>query len=267
MDTAFPLYEKWGVAGMKIDFIERDDQAGIDFYYKVAKKAAEHHLMVDYHGATKPWGLQRTYPNVVGYEAIIGMEQSKAGYRDNPENRLVIPFTRMISGLADYTPGGFDNVTRDDFAARMGGRPMVMGTRAHHLAMYVVYESPYQMVSDWPEAYRGDPSFQFIKDVPAAAWDETRALNGLPGEYVTIARRKGDDWYLGAMTNWTKRDYEITLDFLDKGNYTAEVYADAPDSDQSPKKIVIRKVKVKSGSKWNIQLASAGGVAVRFRKL
>jgi alpha-glucosidase len=267
MDTAFPLYEQWGVAGMKIDFIERDDQAGIDFYYAVAKKAAEHRLMVDFHGATKPWGLQRTYPNVVGYEAIIGMEQSKAGYRDNPENRLVIPFTRMISGLADYTPGGFDNVTRDDFEARMESRPMVMGTRAHHLAMYVVYESPYQMVSDWPEAYRGDPSFQFIKDVPAAAWDETLALNGLPGEYVTIVRRKGDDWYLGAMTNYTKREYEIALDFLGKGNYTAEVYADAPDADRFPKKILIRKERVKSGGKMNIRLAPAGGLAVRFRKL
>jgi alpha-glucosidase len=267
MDVAFPLYEQWGVAGMKIDFVERDDQAAINFYYEVAAKAAKHHLMVDFHGATKPWGLQRTWPNVVGYEGILGMEGSKAGYRDNPENRLVIPFTRMIGGLVDYTPGGFDNVTRDDFEARMEGRPMVMGTRAHHLAAYVVYESPYQMVSDWPEAYRGDPSFRFIRDVPAAAWERTRVLNGYPGEYITIVRKKGDDWYLGAMTNWTQRTYEIPLDFLDAGaSYTAEIYADAPDSGEHPKKIVIRKDKVKAGDRMKVQLASAGGLAVRFKK-
>lgn len=176
MDEAFPLYEKWGVAGLKIDFIERNDQAGIDWYYRVAKKAAEHHLMVDYHGCTNPWGLQRTYPNVVGYEAILGMEQSKAGGRDN---RVALAFTRMIPGLMDYTPGGFDNVTPEEFEPNMVTRPQVMGTRAQHLALYVVYDSPFQMVSDWPEAYKNDRSFDFIKEVPAR-WNETRVLNGIP---------------------------------------------------------------------------------------
>lgn len=266
MDEAFPLYEKWGVAGMKIDFIERDDQAAIDFYYKVAEKAAKHKLMVDFHGCTKPWGLQRTYPNVVGYEGILGMEQSKAGYRDNPDNHLVIPFTRMLPGLADYTPGGFDNVTREDFVAHMDSRPMVMGTRAHHLAIYVVYECPFQMVSDWPEIYKNDPSFKFIKDVPAS-WDQTKVINGYPGEYITIARKRGDDWYLGAMTNWTERDYEITLDFLEKGTYEAEIYADEKDSGKYPKKINIRTIKVKTGSKLKVKMASAGGLAIRFRKM
>ena len=266
MDEAFPLYEQWGVAGMKIDFVERDDQAAIDWYYRVAEKAAKHKLMVDFHGCTKPWGLQRTYPNVVGYEAIIGMEQSKAGGRDNPENRLVIPFTRMIGGLADYTPGGFDNVTAEEFVPRME-RPMVMGTRAHHLAMYIVYESPFQMVADWPETYRKEAaSFEFIKKAPAS-WDKTRVLNGYPGEYITIARKKGDDWYLGAMTNRKYSDYEISLDFLEKGNYTAEIYADAPDADQFPKNITIRTVKVNPGGKLKIPMAKAGGVAIHFKRL
>jgi alpha-glucosidase len=265
MDEAFPLYEKWGVAGVKIDFTERDDQAGIDFYYRVAQKAAQHKLLVDFHGGTKPWGWQRTYPNVIGFEAILGMEQSKAGSRDNPENRLIIPFTRMIGGLADYTPGGFDNVTREDFVARME-RPMVMGTRAHHLAAYVVIESPFQMVSDWPEVYRHDPSFAFIKKVPAATWDKTIALNGYPGKYVTIARQKGDDWFLGAMTDWDSRSYEIALSFLDGGKYVAEIYADAPDSDKFPKKITIKTVPVDAKTKLKISLAPAGGVAIHFRK-
>jgi alpha-glucosidase len=222
---------------------------------------------VDFHGSTKPWGLQRTYPNVLGYESIIGMEQSKAGMRDNPENRLVIPFTRMLGGLADYTPGGFDNVTREEFVPCMDARPMVMGTRAHHLAVYVVYESPFQMVSDWPEAYRDDPSFEFIKKVPAASWEKTKVLNGYPGEYITVARKKGDDWYLGAMTNWKKRDYEVSLDFLENGNYTAEIYADALDADKYPKKINIRTTKVNLNSKLRIRMVSAGGLAVHFRKI
>lgn len=265
MEAAFPLYEKWGVAGMKIDFLERDDQAGIDFYYRVAEKAAQHKLMVDFHGGSKPWGLQRTYPNVVGYEGIIGMEQSKAGGRDNPENRLTIPFTRMLSGLADYTPGAFNNVTREDFVARMES-PMVMGTRAHHLAIYVVYESPFQMVSDWPEVYRGDPSFNFIKKVPAA-WDKTKVLNGYPGKYITIARKQGVDWYLGAMTDWDSRNFDIPLSFLEEGTYEAEIYADAPDAGQYPKKVTIRTQKVTSKSNLKVALASAGGLAVHFRKI
>ena len=265
MDEAFPLYEQWGVAGMKIDFILRDDQAGIDFYYKVAEKAAKHRLMVDFHGCTKTWGLQRTYPNVIGFEGILGMENSLVGVRDNPENRLTAAFTRMIGGLVDYTPGGFENATREDFVA-VHHKPMVLGTRAHHLAIYVVYESPFHMVADWPERYKNDPSFEWIKKVPAS-WDKSIALNGYPGEYLTIARKKGDDWYLGAMTNWTAREYEISLNFLESGNYIAEIYADAPDADKFPKKVNIKTIKVTPTSKFKITMVSGGGVAVHFKKV
>lgn len=265
MDEAFPLYEKWGVAGMKIDFILRDDQAGIDFYYKVAEKAAKHKLLVDFHGCTKAWGLQRTYPNVIGFECVLGMENSLVGVRDNPENRLVTPFARMIGGLVDYTPGAFENVTREEFEGR-SRKPMALGTRAHHLAIYVVYESPYHMVSDWPERYKNDPSFEWIKKVPSS-WDKSIVLNGYPGEYVTIARKRGTDWYLGAMTNWTARDYEIPLSFLEAGNYIAEVYADTPDADKFPKKVTIKTIKVTPGSKFKINMVSGGGIAVHFKKV
>jgi len=185
MNEAFPLYEKWGVAGVKIDFMSRDDQTMIDWYYRVAETAAQHHLMVDFHGATKPTGMERTWPNVLGYEAVLGMEQSKAGARDNPVHHVTLPFTRMLTGPMDYTPGGFDNVTKDEFEPRQE-HPMVMGTRAHQLAMYAVYEAPFQMVSDHPAAYKDQPAFEFIKRVPAT-WDETKVLNGDPGEYVTVA--------------------------------------------------------------------------------
>ncbi|HWC18630.1 MAG TPA: glycoside hydrolase family 97 protein, partial [Terriglobales bacterium] len=262
MADAFPLYEKWGVAGVKVDFVERDDQAGIDFYYRVAESAAEHHLMVDFHGATKPTGMERTYPNVLGYEAVAGMEQSKAGSRDNPDHHLMLPFTRMLAGPMDYTPGGFNNVTRAEFEARTRA-PMVMGTRAHHLAMYVVYEAPFQMVSDHPAAYEGQPAFEFIRSVPAS-WDETRVLNGIPGEYITIARRRGNEWFLGAMTNWSAREIDIPLDFLGVGRFTAEVYADAPDADRSPKNVIISRDTVDRSNTLKAKLSPGGGYAVRL---
>jgi len=262
MDEAFPLFEKWGVAGVKTDFIERDDQPGMEFYYRTAEKAAQCHLMMDYHGATKPSGISRTWPNIVGYEAVAGMEQSKAGARDNPCHHVLLPFTRMLAGPMDYTPGAFDNVTKDQFEARMN-QPMVMGTRAQQLAMYVVYEAPFQMVSDWPGNYAGQPAFQFIKDVPTT-WDETKVLNGVPGEYITIARRRGNEWFLGSMTDWTPRELEIPLNFLGSGKYSAEIYADGKDAAQFPKHVSIEKRTVQSGTKLEVQLAPGGGCAVRF---
>lgn len=262
MQTAFPLYEKWGVAGVKIDFILRNDQKGIQFYYDVAKLAAEHHLMVDFHGATQPWGIERTYPNVLNYEAVLGLENNKAGRRDGPVDRTVFPFTRMLDGPLDYTPGGFNNVTEDEFVAR-DKFPMVMGTRAQQLALYVVYQAPFEMVSDVPSAYANQPSFQFLRDVPTA-WDATRVLAGDPGEYIAIARRHGQEWYLGSITNWTPRDLRISLDFLGRGAYTAEIYEDASDADKNPKHVSILKKIVHRNDTLTLPLAKGGGCAIRF---
>ena len=262
MDEAFPVFAKWGVAGLKIDFVERDDQRGIDFYYRAAKKAAQNHLMLDFHGATKPWGIGRTYPNVLGYEAVLGMEQSRAGSRDNPDHRVTLPFTRMLAGPMDYTPGGFDNVTKSAFIPR-APHPMVMGTRAAQLAMYVVYQAAFQMVSDTPKAYEDQPAFDFIEHAPAT-WDETKVLDGVPGEFITLARRRGDEWFLGSMTNWNQRRVEAALSFLGPGRYTAEIYADAPDAGQYPKSVSISKKIVDSRTTLVIDLASGGGYAVRF---
>lgn len=262
MKEAFPLYEKWGVAGVKIDFILRNDQEGIQWYYDVAKLAAEHHLMVDFHGATQPWGIQRTYPNVLDYEAALGLENNKAGRRDGPVNRTTFPFTRMLSGPMDYTPGGFDNVTPEEFVAR-DKHPMVMGTRAQQLALYVVFEEPLVMVSDIPSAYTNEPSFRFIRDVPTS-WDATKALNGEPGEFITIARRHGDEWYLGSLTNWSPRDLRVSLSFLGTGSYSAEFYEDAPDATQNPKHVSIRRQIVHGSDVLNLHLASGGGCAIRF---
>lgn len=262
MKTAFPLYEKWGVAGVKVDFINRNDQQGIQFYYDVAREAAKDHLMVDFHGATTPWGLARTYPNVLSYEAVLGMENNRAGRRDSPINRTVFPFTRLLAGPMDYTPGGFRNVTQADFVAR-DENPMVMGTRAQQLALYVIFQTPIQMVSDSPQTYSGQPAFQFIKDVPAS-WDATRVLDGYPGKFVVMARRHGDDWYLGAITNWTARTARVPLTFLGPGAYTAEIYADAADAGVNPRHVTISRQVVHAGQTLTLNLAPGGGCAIRF---
>jgi alpha-glucosidase len=262
MKEAFPLYEKWGVAGVKIDFINRDDQQGIQFYYDVAKEAAEHHLMVDFHGTHTPWGLDRTYPNVLSYEGVLGMENNKVGRRDSPVDRSVFAFTRLIAGPMDYTPGGFRNATEDGFEAR-DANPMVMGTRAQQLALYVIFQTPFQMVSDSPQAYADQPAFQFIKDVPVS-WDATRVVNGKPGEFATIARKSGNEWYVGSMTNWTPRTLEIPLNFLGNGSYTAQIYEDAADAADNPTHVTIRKQSVRSTETLTLHLAPGGGCAIRF---
>ena len=262
MQTAFPLYEKWGVVGVKVDFVQRNDQQGIQFYYNVAKLAAQYHLMLDFHGATPPWGIDRTYPNVLNYEAVLGLEYNKVTRRDGPLSRTTYPFTRMLTGPLDYTPGGFDNVTPADFIAR-SEHPMVKGTRAQQLALYVVLRAPFEMVSDAPSAYANQPSFQFIRVVPVV-WDETRVLDGFPGEFVTIARRHGRDWYLGSITDWNSRELHIPLNFLGNGAYTAEIYEDAPDAAQHPKHVSIRKQTVHSGDTLTLSLVEGGGCAIRF---
>jgi alpha-glucosidase len=247
---------------VKIDFIDRDDQEGIKFYYDVAQYAAEHHLMVDFHGASKPWGIERTYPNVLSYEAVLGAENSKVARRDSPVDRTVFPFTRMVAGPLDYTPGGFNNVTEDEFAGR-DVSPMIMGTRAQQLALYVVFQTPFQMVSDSPQAYANQPAFQFIREVPTS-WDSMHVLNGEPGEFVTIARNHGKEWYLGSITNWTPRDLHVPLKFLGAGRYKVEIYQDASDAGTNPKNVSIRKQIVRSGEELTLHLASGGGCAIRF---
>ena len=262
MKEAFPLFEKWGVAGIKIDFINRDDQQGIQFYYDTARVAAAHHLMVDFHGTRTPWGLERTYPNVLSYEAVLGLENNKVGRRDSPTDRVVFPFTRLLAGPMDYTAGAFRNATEDGFVPR-DTEPMAMGTRAQQLALFVLYQTPLQMVSDSPQTYHGQPAFQFIKDVPVS-WDSVRVLNGTPGEFVTIARQHGDEWYLGSMTDWNPRTLSVPLDFLGSGSYTAEIYADGPNAEQDSTQVDVHKQTVQRSQTLTLRLAAGGGCAIRF---
>ena len=266
MSEAFPLFEKWGVAGIKVDFMNRDDQEMVNFYYRVTREAARHHLVVDFHGAFKPTGMRRTYPNQLTREGVLGMEYNKWSYRDTPYHHLILPFTRMLAGPLDYTPGCFNNATRDQFEPRHVN-PMCQGTRAHQLAMYVVYFSPLQMLSDFPEDYDHSPGMDFLDQVPTA-WDETRVVNGDPGEFITIARRKDKTWYLGSMTDWTPRDLVIPLDFLgsasSSGAYHARIYADGPNAEHDATDLSTREATFQAGDRLTVHLASGGGLAAIF---
>jgi len=262
MDEAMALYEKWGAAGIKVDYMNRDDQEMVNYYEKVVRKAAEHHLTVDFHGAYKPTGLRRAYPNLLTREGVMGMEYGKWSERVTPEYDVTIPFTRMLAGPMDFTPGAMRNAARGEFKA-LDIAPMSQGTRAHQLAMYVVYESPLVMVSDYPEAYESQPGLEFIEKVPAV-WDDTRVLGGEPGKFVAIARKSGEGWYLGAMTNWDARDIELRLDFLGAGEYEAQVFTDGPDADRAATSLDIVRTHVTAADKLAVHLAPGGGAAVIF---
>jgi alpha-glucosidase len=263
MDEAFPLFEKWGVKGVKIDFMDRDDQDMVAFYHRVAKSAAEHHLMIDFHGAYKPAGLRRYYPNVLTREGVMGNEYVKWSNRTTSEHNVTLAFTRMLAGPMDYTPGGFNNVTPASFTPR-NVNPAVPTTRAHQVALYVVFESAFQMLCDYPEAYQGQKETDFLKAVPVT-WDETRVLAGMPAEYVVIARRKGKDWYLGAITNFDARDLKVPLSFLGDGAYRAETYADAADAASEPKHCQFQTSQATRSGELTLKLAPAGGFAAVFR--
>ena len=263
MEAAFPLFEKWGIAGVKIDFMDRDDQQMVDFYRKVAKLAAAHHLMVDFHGAYKPDGIERTWPNVLTREGVLGLEYNKWSARVTPEHNVMLAFTRLIAGPMDYTPGGFHNTTREQFVPR-NVQPMVMTTRAHQLALFVVYLSPFEMVSDHPEAYAGTKELAFLSAVPAT-WDETRVLAAKVGEHIAIARRSGRDWYIGSIAGRDAAEIDLPLEFLEAGNYTAEVYADAPDAAAEPTHTSAESRKVDRSMRLHVKMAPGGGQAVRIR--
>jgi alpha-glucosidase len=262
MNVAFPLFHQWGVAGIKVDFMNSDSQPMVNFYYRVARTAARYHLVVDFHGAFKPTGMRRTYPNQLTREGVMGMEYSKSTYRCTPYHDVILPFTRMLAGPMDYTPGCFNNATKAQFKPH-NVDPMCQGTRAHQLAMYAVFFSPLQMLSDYPEIYDHSPGMTFLDQVPTV-WDETRVVNGEPGEYVTIARKKANRWYLGSMTNWTPRELDIPLQFLGAGKYHAQIFADGPDAAENAKSLKISSRLVSAQDHLKAELAPGGGLAVIF---
>ncbi len=263
IDTAFALFEKWGISGMMIDFMDRDDQEMVNIQTEMLEKAAKHHLHIQFHGAYKPTGLNRTYPNEFTREGTRNYEVNKWEPKGlAPFDDINIPFTRMLAGATDYHMGGFRAVPQDKYVMQYI-EPLMLGTRCHQLAMYVVLESYLQIISDYPKAYEGQPGFDFLKQVPTN-WDETKVLNAEAGAYITIARKKNDIWYIGSITNDQSREYKLPLTFLGEGNYQAEIYADATDTDSKPNNLVLKKMQVTNQSVLDVRLAAGGGLAIRI---
>jgi len=262
-EEAFNQFEEWGVKGLKVDFMQRDDQWMVNYYWRVAEEAAKRKMLVDLHGAYKPSGLRRTYPNVLTREGVVGLENVKWSKKSTPEHNVTLPFIRMVAGPMDYTPGAMINANEKNFAIQWS-EPMSMGTRCHQLAMYVIYESPLQMLCDNPSNYYQEQEcMEFLSAVPTV-WDTTIVLSAKIGEHITLARRNGDEWYIGSMTNWDKRDFEIDFSFLDEGEYQVVYYRDGINADRHASDYKMETKVITSSDEFKIYLASGGGWVARI---
>lgn len=267
VERHFEVFEKlhnWGIAGLKIDFMERSDQWMVNYYTRVAQEAAKYQLLVDFHGGFKPAGLEVTYPNVVSYEGVVGMEQNIFGNLATPDNNVFLPYLRNAVGPMDYTPGAMRSAHPKDFR---NDWPNVMsiGTRAHQISMYVIFESGLQMLADNPFNYLREPeATNFITSTPVT-WDETKMLDGVDGEFVVTARRKSDKWWIGAMTNSKVRDITINTDFLKQGvKYSITIIKDGVNADRQAMDFKQITQPIKKGETVNINMVQDGGWVARI---
>lgn len=265
-DRYLGLMEQWGAVGIKVDFFDRDDQEAIRWFELIAKASAQHKLMVDFHGCSKPTGLERTYPNIVNYEAVRGAECAKWDYTANPRHHLLFPFIRMVAGPLDYTPGSMRNATKTVFKPIDPGLPFTQGTRCHELAMYVVYDEPFAMICDSPAEYRKYPDIMTYLSAVPASFDDTRVLQARLGQYAVMAKRKGRDWFVGAMTDWDARDLRVDFSFLPAGEeFTAEIYTDGQNANTDAMQYEHKTVRVNAGTNLNLTLAQGGGAVLYLR--
>lgn len=270
-DAVMKRYADMGIKGFKVDFFDRDDQEVIASAYRIAESAARHRLLLDYHGL-KPSGIQRAYPNILNFEGVKGLENSKWEPRtadgplhNQPRYDVTAPYLRMLTGPMDYTPGAMDNARKDNFFGN-NDHPMSQGTRVHQMAMYATFEAPLQMLADSPTKYeREQECTDFIAQIPTM-YDETVVLDGRMGEYTVVARRKGGVWYVAAMTDWTARDLTIDLSFLGDGTYEADIFADGVNAEKEATDYLHLKQTVKAADKLDVHLASGGGWAAIIRK-
>ena len=258
MEAVCAKYSAMGIKGWKIDFMDYDDQQMVQFYRRAAETAARYGMMCDFHGAFKPTGLNRTYPNVINFEGVYGLENMKWNQRaDEVTYDVTIPFVRLVAGPADYTQGAMRNGTRANYRA-VNSEPMSQGTRCHQLAEYIVFDAPLTMLCDSPSNYLQEPECtEFIASVPTV-WDETIALDGKIGEYVVMARRKGDAWYIGALNGWEARDLEIDLSFLPADKTRGTAYQDGVNAHRAARDYKKTGAQV-SGGKVKAHLAPGGG--------
>lgn len=264
LDLALDQFEKWGIKGIKVDFMQRDDQDMVNYYEKVAKAAAKRKMLVDFHGAYKPTGWLRSYPNILTSEGVLGNEISKFAASITPTHTATLPFIRMAAGPMDFTPGGMRNVQKDAFAA-VPAEPMTLGTRCNQLAMYVIYESPLQMLCDIPTHYYAEPeAMEFLRAVPVV-WAETVPLEAKIGEYVSIARKAANgDWFVGGMSDWNSREMNVDFSFLPAGTYEMQLWKDGQNADRNARDFSMEKIKVDKSTKLKLQLAKGGGFVGRI---
>ncbi len=263
LEEAFTRYEEWGISGLMVDFLDRNDQEMVQFCERVLDSAARHKLHIQFHGSYLPSGEQRTFPHLFNREGVLNLEYLKWSARCTPQHNINVAYTRALAGPTDYHLGGFRAVSPDRFHPR-SIMPNVLGTRCHHLAMYVVYENPMPMVCDTPSSYEGQTGFEFLKQVPTT-WDETRFLAGKAGEFIVVARRKDTTWYLGGMTNDAGREIVIPLHILESGVYEAEMYIDGSLSQDAPNAIRLERQAVEAGTALRVALAPGGGFVATIR--
>lgn len=265
IDGLCAKYAAMGVKGFKVDFLDRNDQKTVASCYEIARIAAKHHLLLDFHGMFAPQGLQRTWPNVVNFEGVRGMEYMKWSADDRvPEHAVRLPFIRMMAGPMDYTPGAMRNRTRKN-AVPSNSLPQSLGTRSNQLAMYIIYEAPLQMLADNPTIYKKEQECtDFIAAVPTT-FNETKALDAKFGEYLIMARRNENNWYVGGMTNWKERDLTLDFSFLPDGLFTAEIFRDGINADRDATDYKRETIRVNKTSQFKMHLAPGGGFALRIR--
>lgn len=265
LEEAFALYEKWGVKGLMVDFMDRNDQEMIRIQEEILKCAARHHLFIQFHGSSKPSGLVRTYPNEFTREGTLNYEVCKWDTLVNADHDISIPFTRMLAGSTDYHLGGFRALSRSKFKIQYVN-PYVMSTRCHMLAMYVVLENYLTSLCDTPQAYEGQPGFEVLRTVPGT-WDEIRVPLAEINKYVTVARRSGSDWWVGTLNNGTARTLQLKLDFLKEGEYQATIYTDAKNVDENANLLNKEVRQVTKKDTIELPLAIDGGSVIHISKL
>ncbi len=264
-EQAWEQFGKWGISGIKFDFMNRDDQQMVRFYYEMAEEAAKRKMVIDFHGAYKPSGLRRVYPNVLTREALIEFEYNGSTKYDTPVHHNLLPYIRLVTGPADYIPYTTNNAQKKNFRP-VGDRPMGMGTRAHSMALFIIMGSPMQMLPDSPsDYYRELECTEFISKIPVE-WDDLRVLKAKVGEYTVLARKNGDDWYVGAITNWSARSFDLPLDFLENGTYQMEFVEDGINADQRAIDYIKKSQTVTRGDTVRIRLAPGGGWVARLIK-
>lgn len=263
LDSALKQFNRWGVDFIMTDFMDRDDQPMVNFYHRIAKSCADHRIMIMFHGAFPPKGFNRTWPNAITREGVLGSEYNIWSDKPSPEHDVTLPFTRMLAGPMDYEPGILDNATKDQFRP-IGKKVMSQGTRCHQLAMFVVYESPIQIFSGNPSQALLEPAFMELLGSIPTTWDETKVLQAQVSDFIITARKKGQDWYIGGMTDWTERIFDLSFDFLNEGQYGGLLCADGVNAASYPSDYAIQPIAINRHSRLKIKMAPGGGFVLKL---